>query len=666
MRALLVGLWKEARDQRAVLIAVLVALPVLVLGAAWAFGDQVPPHQFSTVALFVLPASLALFLIAVASELFGGERRRGTLDFARRLPRGLARSLGAKLLAYVLGSALFLAWGWCVAYVTCLAFGGPHAPGELMRLTFDTPDPVVGLIVLGLLCLGFWVLLVSTWIPQGGAAVLGAGLLLGVIALPAFLRLKESRWLLAELQPRRPSDLLLPLGVLSAAAVLALLVSYLRGNRRLASAWAPAWRGLVLLAVMATGAYAAGASALERALTIDPHDPGFVIQQGCVATGGRYAYLNVQRSGSARWVGETGQPTTPSQPWIVDLETGASRRAGEYGETWYFDHHARHAPQPIVRRQMGAGDAFGWYDAPTATLRKTLPFLVRSREVGGWEREAMATMAWHKDAEGRAMWFEGDQLVREGDPLPKETSYRVQWKVYPHPIPGGWNFYTWQRGQPDPTFETIEAETGTRRTAPTSARRGSLAYLSPRWLLVQRKRDPKVRTLVDLAVVDLDDPTGEPRPVEAPPGVEWLTDSSGAPAIKVGETGASLLLMTGTDPDERRLVRWAPLTGEVREIKLDGRPIVGHYSDSLARVPGGRSVIRVQRYRITNDGSKPYEVRHVLLDADSDEAQPLRVEGHVMAVLAVFPDGSVVGVEEQRRVVRYGPEPGTRTVLFPR
>ena len=47
MSRLTVGLWKEARDQRGIAIALLVALPVLALPAAWAFGDQLPRHAFA-------------------------------------------------------------------------------------------------------------------------------------------------------------------------------------------------------------------------------------------------------------------------------------------------------------------------------------------------------------------------------------------------------------------------------------------------------------------------------------------------------------------------------------------------------------------------------------------------------------------------------------------
>ena len=133
MHRFLTGLWKEARDQRAILLALLVALPLLVVAAGWAFGDQVHQPTFAALALFIVPIALALFLIAVASELFGGERRRGTLDFSRRLPGGLGGAFAAKLGFYLLGALLFVAWGWCVAYVACLLFGPPQAPSEWPR-----------------------------------------------------------------------------------------------------------------------------------------------------------------------------------------------------------------------------------------------------------------------------------------------------------------------------------------------------------------------------------------------------------------------------------------------------------------------------------------------------------------------------------------------------
>ncbi len=657
MRRLLIGVWKEARDQRAILLALLVALPLLVFATGWAFGDQVARSNFAAGALFVVPIALALFLIAVASELFGGERRRGTLDFARRLPRGLVSAFAAKLTAYVAGSLLFAAWGWAVACAACLLFGPAEAPGELLRLTVDQPDFVVTACCLLLLALGVWILLVSTWIPQGGAAVLGAGLLLGLLALPVVLALMESPWLVNQLRPRRLGELTLPVAVFAGVPLLVLALSFLRGNRFLSSAWSPAWRGLLLLAVLASGGYAVGASALERALTIDPSDPEFRISNGCVGVGGRYAYVNVN-CGFQPWLrgnesrNETG---TPYQPWIIDLETGTHRRAGDFEEGWLVLEENRHALQPIVRRMGVTGDSVTWFDAATTTARKVLPYTVRTPEILAWEREALALLSWHRDPEGRALWFEGDTLVREGDPVPKDMRYRGLNSGWEAPIAGGWVRTTWKPGGQGTERVTIEAATGTVRPWPYTEGINGAVALSPTQVLTARReaitQGSKLKRTV-WRLMDLDAPDVS-REIALPAGVErpWCVQQDGR-----------VLVMAGTHPDARKLSRWSPLTGELTEV-LDetGAPVLGPDFIVRAELPGDIRVVSVTlqaRYTTTPT--------YWLIDGAAGRAQRIACRSWYFEPLAVPDAHTVIAVEHGSHIVRYGPEPGSRTQLFPR
>jgi|GEM_PF-2766154 len=658
MRHILVGLWKEARDQRTILLALLVVLPLLVLAVGWAFGDQIPRPTFAAYALFVVPIALALFLIAVASELFGGERRRGTLDFARRLPRGLVSAFAAKLAAYVAGSLLFAAWGWCVACVACMLFGPADAPGELLRITVDQPDFVVTACCLALVALGVWILLVSTWIPQGGAAVLGAGLLLGLLALPVVLALKESPWLVNQLKPRRLGELVVPLAVFAGLPLLVLALSFLRGNRFLSSAWSPAWRGLALLAVLASGGYAVGASALERALTIDPSDPGFRISNGCVGVGGRYAYVNVNRGFQPWHRGNEArnQIGTPNQPWIIDLQTGTHRRAGDYEEGWRAMIENRHALQPIVWRLGVTGEDVTWFDAATATARKVLPYAVRTPEILAWEREALARLSWSRDADGRALWFEGDALVREGDPVPQGMGHRSQNTGWVAPISGGWVRATWKSGRAHAERVTIEAATGKVRHWPYIEGITAGITLSPTHLL-SRRMEPTLsgsmkRQPGPWRLLDLDSPRVD-REIAVPAGVEglWCVQQDGR-----------VLLMTGTDPDPRRLCRWSPLTGDLTEV-LDetGAPVVGHTFHGLAELPGDVRVLSVSR-----GGPPSAPPDRWILDGAAGRAQRIACRSWHFDPLAVVDAHTVIAVEHGSYIVRYGPEPGSRTQLFPR
>jgi hypothetical protein len=655
MRRFAVGLWKEARDHRVVVLALLAAVPLLVLGAAWALGDRVPPHAFAGTSLVAVPVALALFLIAVGSELFAGERRRGTLDLVRRLPGGLAAALGAKLGAYLLGAVLFPAWGWCTAFVACAAFGPESASAELATLTFVAPDPVITGLLLAGLALGVWVLLVSTWIPQGGAAVLGAGLLLGLLVLPAVLTLKDSPWLVSQLKPRQLDDVTSALAVLAGVGLLALALSWLRGNRRLASAWSPAWRGLACVGVLAGAGYAWGAVALDRALTVDPHDPGFRIGSGTIGVGQRWAFLNVQRTGSA-WFEENGRRHfgTPMQPWLVNLETGEHRRMGDYDETWMPMRESKHALQPIAWRWT-APDAIHWHDGATTEERKTLPYAVRTPEVHAWEREALAVLAWHRDPEGRALWFEGDRLVREGDPLPRDVGYR-QIGGWEQPIPGGWLRHTWRQGQPHPTYVTIEAATGKERDVTELRKRNTCEVLGPTRLLVPLSVAPGGKDKPrPFRLVDVDRPEAS-RDVLAP---------EGADVFRTVLDDGRLLFLAGPSPEKRTLVRWSPASGAVEPLlDADGARVEGYLVGALARLPGGLHVLRLQPTRYAPGEHTP--PLHYLFDERTGRVQRLASLGYHFEPLAIVDARTVIAIEGSNLLVRYGPAPGERTVLFPR
>jgi hypothetical protein len=562
---------------------------------------------------------------------------------------------------------LFAAWGWCVAYVACVLFGPAQAPSELLSMTLDQPDLFAGACCLLLLALGLWILLVSTWIPQGGAAVLGAVLLLGLLALPIALVFKESPWLVNELRPRRLGGLLMPLAVLSGVPLLVLGLSYLRGNRFLASAWAPAWRGLSLLAVLTGGGYALGASALERIQLIDPHDPEFRIASGCVGVGGRYAYVNVHRGWRA-W--QSGSPVnsgagTPYQPWIVDLGTGAHRRGGEFEEGWLALPENPLALQPIVRRIDAAGEGVTWLDAATATERKVLPNDVRTPEILAWEREALASLCWNHDAEGRGLWFEGDSLVREGDPLPKELRHRAGDGGYQYPVPGGWRRATWKQGGSIAQHVIIEAATGKARAPIPSRRAGSAmvsAVLNPTQLLTFRvaPQAPGVKgpRAVTYTIVNLDAPESE-TVVQAPVGMREVYLSQ-----HVVLQDGRVLGMAGEDPDAKELILWAPLTGAVTPV-IDqwGKPFVGYAVGVNAKVPEDVLVVTVTRHSDTGTG---VSMDRLLLHGETSRARRLTSQGYYFDVLAIVDAHTVITVEDGNKIVRHGPDPRTSTVLFPR
>jgi hypothetical protein len=268
MRTFAVGLWKEWRDHRLVSVALLLALPVMVFAGAWAFGDQIPSPQFGGLAVFVLNVAQALYVLAVASESFSGERRRGTQDFLRRLPRGLARSFAAKLGAHVLGTALALIWGFVVAWAACRLFGRDAAAPDLTSALLQ-PQPLAALTALSLVVLGLWTLLLSTFVPQGGAATVGAALLLGLLGLPAYFAFRDWPWLLpmADFGTIR-----IGIALFAALAVVALAFAPARESPR-RERRSPAWWCLVFVGVATAGGFA-WEPRPDRALKIEPQDPG--------------------------------------------------------------------------------------------------------------------------------------------------------------------------------------------------------------------------------------------------------------------------------------------------------------------------------------------------------------------------------------------------------
>jgi hypothetical protein len=586
MRAFAVGVWKEWRDHRLVNLALLVALPVLVFASAWAFGDRLPQHAFGGLTLFTLNAAQALYVLAVASESFGGERRRGTLDLLRRLPRGLGRAFAGKLGAYVLGNGIALAWGATVAWAACRFFGPERAPGELASLLFQ-PDPVMTSIAMALFVLGLWTLLLSNFIPQGGAATIGAALLLGLLGLPVFLALKDRPWLL---HLPDPDTIRTGLAALAALGLLALAYAFLRGNRLLASAWSPAWRGLAVVGVMASGGYAWGAVALERALTIEPADAEFHIAEAYLGKGGRYLYLTVYR-GTHAYFNEhhsSAGNTTPHQPWIVNLSDGSWRVAGNYFEGWRpLVSNNHHTPQPIVKRYGYSTSDVAWFDGETGELRKVLPHDVRTPEIIAWQRSVMPALAWHRDDRGRGLWLEGDRLLREGDEPPIGKWSLGESERWYAPVPGGWlgSGVTWDQDHRNPRVSqfVMDAATGTKKPYERHASNVPLV-LSPQTVLrrhataVAGRRGP----LGPWTLVDLE--TGAYTAAANPP-------ASGLVRALPGERA---LLMAGPDRRRQVLSTWDPRTGEVRPL-LDDRDEVfeGTSAWTVAAAPGGLCVVQV-------------------------------------------------------------------------
>ncbi len=653
-------LWKEWRDQRGIALAVLGALPALVLGAAWAFGGKVAPPAFAALAVLAAPLAQALFLVAVASELFGAERRRGTLALLQRLPGGVVRALGAKLLAYLLGSALALLAGVLVACLACLVFGPAGSAAEALTRALDPgADPLLLGLVLGLLAFGLWVLLVGTWIPQGGAAVVGGALLIGALALPAWLALQEHGWLvertLARLSRSTAGMLWLALG-LSALPLPALLASHLGGARRLAGAWASAWRGLAVLGALAAGGYAWGGVVVARETSVTPSSEAFRIQRAIFGAGGRYAFLDVF-AGEAPWVRGAGANVaaagTPTRALLVDLADGSWRPVGGFEEGWLSAsrYGSGVGATPLLLHARRDGLQVAWWDAREGRELKTVWWNLENEQTLAWRRTLAAHEAWHRDAEGRALWIEGGGVVREGDPAPRPGAGMPTY-VWARPIPEGWIAMRSRvpHAGARSSLVTVEASTGRERPLrPAGSPSLQLSEpLDPRHVLRQAVRGGAYD------VLDLDAPD-EVREAPAPEGFRWVAGPL---------AGGSVLGSVGPARGPRTLVLWSPRSGGLRPV-LGAEGVEPTLVDAWQVQPVGADGRLLLGLRLTPDGARTATLLlQVPPDAGAARARTLPVEGWASDYV-VEPDGDVLAVELHRRVVRY-PAAGGREVLFPR
>ena len=306
LEILRVYLWKEWRDQRAVVLGFLAAIPlllgicVLVLPSS-IVRDPILPRV-------ALVGSFAIALLAFAGDLIPGEARRGRLDFLRRMPADLGAVFAAKLIALVGGLALFSAYGCALA---CLISGQALVVGGWLDWKF-------GLAVLWLVP---WMLAVSCWLPRGALALPATGLLLALLGLPLYL-IYSTHWGLA---PTETVAFLFALGVPIGAVGIAWL-SFVRGYRFGRGIGAAALRGLLASVLLVAPAWAYAGYTAKEWRSLDTADPGFGIEGGIPGEGGRYLFLN-----GRRYIPILGRPG-PVHPLIVDLKTGTARVAGEPGQ----------------------------------------------------------------------------------------------------------------------------------------------------------------------------------------------------------------------------------------------------------------------------------------------------------------------------------------------
>lgn len=359
MKTLPVHLWKEWREHRPVLLGIAIAVPLVSLAALVGLSSAVPGLVYAAPAF--VAGSVALAALALSTELWAGEQARSTLAFLRRQPRGLPLAWAAKSVAYLLAVALAAAWGAVSFWAAVRVVAGADSAG----LAWDAlgKDPRTFLWPACVAVAGAWVLLVSTWIPRGAAAAGAAAILLGAIGFPAW-------WLWGEHGGFwRSMARSIPLGLLVAGAVPLLLTGWcaLSGLRLSRGTWGAAWRGLAVVAVLASGGYVWAASAYDRWAHVDPWDPEARISSAWIGRGARFAFVNLQRE----------DDTSTRRPLRVDLATGATVDIGTAGQDVY-------PPFPVM-----------WQTAPAgSTGSRPSSSLVGIHPAGGWMDGTKVTVRW--------------------------------------------------------------------------------------------------------------------------------------------------------------------------------------------------------------------------------------------------------------------------------
>ncbi len=392
---------KEWRDQRAILLGIAVAIPLLLVAGLWLLGDTVSRVECATP--FIVAGAVALPMLALSTELFAGESRRNTQRFLRRLPLGLLRAWAAKVFFYLLVVTVTAAYAAAVFLCVAALFGGPERAGaveqELTRVGMVWP--MTGAVV----AVGLWILLVSTWIPKGGAAAGVALLMLGGLAAPVYLTMKT-----------QPHFLLgwSAVPTLVWAFVLAPLFlsawCWCRGARFATGLFAPVLRGLPVVLLLAGGGLAYGAHAYDRWMDLDPSDPQCRFSSAFVGEGERFVFVNAYRVDSLG----TGIPGT-QRPWAIDLKTKEVRRLAPPGHQistpdWGIG-FARGRPSGTWKtlQIMPTGDAsldapIRWVDAESGKIWKTLPLDVQSPELLERLRDEARRHAIVRLADGRRAW----------------------------------------------------------------------------------------------------------------------------------------------------------------------------------------------------------------------------------------------------------------------
>lgn len=710
------GAWvrKELREQRGARIGVAIAVVLITASPYVVMPDEITPQQLDR-----LPGiAVALATLVLGLDLFARETRRGTHALILRTPGAFRVAFPAKLVACLVGVAVAFAIEEAVRHGLTAATGVPYPTmlrpvGDqgLQRIARDmTPERFFGIraalfFVLVALAVGTWHAVGSVVSPRAGVGALVGVLGLAVLGTPIALLYARHPWWFW-LSTYEAFGWIA--GLLLAGAFVAVAAWHF-GRRFLLPRWRAALRaGLVglVLSGLATGATA---RAIDRWETPDASAPELRIQLGMtvLGSGGTHLYVTTSRgpmagleSASRGGRGDAAPRSSPPTAWTIDLSRDAVVEESRFGS--YFSHVPfigfACSPVPFVVRvrttppdNYRRDDVHSWIDARTNALEfDATDRTFDPRTIAATRAVAKATTSG-RDSKGRRVWRIFGFVERDGDEdrVPPTRGADAQsgldaWNTSPGVF--GWIGAGYIPGSSPRKVGRwrIEVESGIAKELPSSASGFST------WDDVGGFRngpfvryDDGSRTSTEMLLDD------EHRLYRYPGRrADGSNFDSGWQVVEVS-TGVSrplsgrrldydvvlvdvgtLLIRDPVDPSATgagiatRLTLWKPIADQRRLVTSPDPSLLSvGWIDRSTQLPDGRFLFLLY----DAPGLRQGRVAIALLDARTAELAPLTTWSDVsLAPIAVDADGSLLAIEDGRRIVRFSGAGAKRVVVWPK
>ncbi len=677
--------------------------------------------------LVMLLSSLALVLLVVPGGLFASDARRGCNALTARTPGAWGAAFVGKLAflwAVLLGT--LLVHGVVLGRLAALYhLTKGRASVDVLWLGPSIPD--AWNLIWGAFALAPLLVLSSVALPWLGVPTVAGAAIAASLALPTLLWLDGTPFFVeAWLGGPGPLLLIAALAGLGISAWAWFRPVRLGGSARRVAVGSLIALGVVALGTHAVGWAAReryldftpgepdveldvvgigpnGRFAFVNAYRGDPRpDP----------LRGYFAFMDRYELNPMPWGPGYRQRGTRSKPFVLDLSSGVARGTG--GDLLYDFPPQRELggqlPRFVVPEMRGLGarphDRIQyWYDADTAEVLSRDAASATSAPAPALARldAALRAHTRQRTPQGRPVWIGEAGLTRvrwqegEGEAIeavPLELALPWSGVNLVRDIPGGWEL-TWggHSGWPPP-FASVDAETGVVRqvTPDLAALRGLLpcGWLSPRELLIcPPTAGGYPHAPSSWRILDLD--TKQVRSLPEPVG------GSAVQPLAVVDAQRVLVL---SHTQLRTLAIYELATAAIHPVPWDGID-PGHIQaawpssrNALASVLGSQVVvdlfvaavvaaggapatfvgppgIRVEHEFWNSMGTRTHrESRHAVAvyDGTSGRARLAQQElpSSSTTVLGLARDGTLWLLEDARRIVRYGPAPLQREVLFPR